>query len=67
MIKTVGGTTIKPRHRASCHCGIHTHQQRRSNPEQNGYNVGCLVGVNSYDPGPVHVYDGVNHPADRKP
>ena len=131
MVKNVGGTDIKPRHRASCHCGkvvlelelpdgiinprrcdcsmcrrkgaivasvppsgmkilegaealklyqfntgtakhyfcsncgIHTHHQRRSDPDQYGYNVGCLEGVNPYDLGSVPALDGVNHPADR--
>ncbi len=131
MFKNVGGTEIKPKHRASCHCGkvvleldlpdgivnprrcdcsmcrrrgtivasvplsgmkvlqgeevlkryefntrtakhyfcsncgIYTHHQRRSNPNQYGYNVGCLEGVNPYDLGEVPTLDGVNHPADR--
>ena len=131
MIKDVGGVAIKPRHRASCHCGavvlelelpdgivnprrcdcsicrrkgaivasvplagikviqgeddlrlyefnthtakhyfcsrcgIYTHHQRRSNPHEYGYNVGCLEGVNPYDLDGVPVNDGVNHPADR--
>jgi len=47
------------------HCGIHTHHQRRSNPQEYGYNVGCLEGVNPFDLGPVPTNDGVNHPADR--
>lgn len=47
-------------------CGIYTHHQRRSNPQQYGYNVGCLEGVNPYELGPVPVNDGVNHPADRQ-
>lgn len=47
-------------------CGIYTHHQRRSNPEQYGYNVGCLDGVNPFDLGDVPTNDGVNHPADRK-
>lgn len=47
------------------HCGIYTHHQRRSNPKQYGYNVGCLEGVNPFDLGPVTTEDGVNHPADR--
>ena len=46
-------------------CGIYTHHQRRSNPEQYGYNVGCLEGVNPFDLGPIPTNDGVNHPADR--
>lgn len=47
-------------------CGIYTHHRRRSNPDQYGYNVGCLEGVNPFDLGPVPTSDGVNHPADRR-
>lgn len=47
-------------------CGIYTHHQRRSDPTQYGYNVGCLEGVNPLDLGPVPTFDGVNHPSDRK-
>lgn len=46
-------------------CGIYTHHQRRSNPEEYGYNVGCLEGVNPFDIGDVPISDGVNHAADR--
>lgn len=46
-------------------CGTYTHHQRRSNPSQYGYNVGCLQGVNPFDLGTVSTNDGVNHPADR--
>ncbi len=46
-------------------CGIYTHHQRRSNPHEYGYNVGCLEGVNPFDLGDVQTNDGVNHPADR--
>jgi hypothetical protein len=46
-------------------CGIYTHHQRRSNPSQYGFNLGCLEGVNPFDLGEVPTRDGVNHPADR--
>ena len=46
-------------------CGIYTHHQRRSNPDQYGYNVACLDGVNPFDLGEVETMDGVNHPSDR--
>ncbi|WP_102946917.1 GFA family protein [Stenotrophomonas sp. VV52] len=46
-------------------CGIYTHHQRRSNPEQYGFNVGCLEGINPFAIADVAVEDGVNHPADR--
>jgi hypothetical protein len=45
-------------------CGIYTHHQRRSNPNEYGFNVACLDGINAYDFGPAIVYDGVNHPSD---
>ncbi len=47
-------------------CGIYTHHQRRSNPEQYGYNVGCLEGVDPYDIPNVPTTDGVNHSSDRR-
>jgi len=46
-------------------CGIYTHHQRRSNPNEYGVNVACLDGVNPRDLGPVRWSDGVNHPSDR--
>ncbi len=133
MIKNVGGTEIKGRHRATCHCGavvlelelpdgivnplrcncsmcrrrgaimgavarsgltvvqgesslkeyqfntkvarhyfcsicgIYTHHQRRSNPDEYGYNIGCLEGVDPTHLEPVRVSDGANHALDRKP
>ena len=45
-------------------CGIYTHHQRRSNPEEYGFNVACIKGINPYDFSPAVVYDGVNHPCD---
>jgi hypothetical protein len=46
-------------------CGIHTHHQRRSNPNQYGVNVGCIDGVNPSKLGEIIWKDGVNHPKDR--
>lgn len=46
-------------------CGIYTHHQRRSNPTQYGFNVGCLQGINPLKIQGIPTYDGVNHPADR--
>jgi hypothetical protein len=45
-------------------CGIYTHHHRRSNPNQYGVNVACLIGVSPFDFADVPVIDGVNHPAD---
>ena len=47
-------------------CGIYTHHQRRSNPNQFGINVACLKNVSPFDFAEVPVMDGVSHPADGK-
>jgi hypothetical protein len=57
--------TMTARHYFCSACGIYTHHQRRSNPSEYGYNVGCLEGVNPFNLGLVPTRDGVNHPADR--
>lgn len=46
-------------------CGIYTHHQRRSNPQQYGVNVACL-GLSPFDFEDVPVLDGAAHPADGK-
>jgi hypothetical protein len=45
-------------------CGIYTHHQRRSNPNQYGINVACLEGLSPFDFNEVPVNDGVHHPTD---
>ena len=40
-------------------CGIYTHHQRRSNPNEYGFNVACLEGVDPFKLGPVAVAAGV--------
>jgi hypothetical protein len=45
-------------------CGIYTHHQRRSNPNEYGVNVGCLENVNPFDLGNILTNDGVNHRSD---
>jgi len=47
-------------------CGIYTHHQRRSDPNQFGINVACLEGVSPFDFKEVVVNDGVNHPSDKR-
>lgn len=56
--------THTAKHYFCSECGIYTHHQRRSNPNEYGYNVGCLEGVNPYELGEIEVMDGVNHPSD---
>jgi len=45
-------------------CGIYTHHQRRSNPNEFGFNVACLEGVDVFELGEVNIHDGINHPSD---
>lgn len=45
-------------------CGVYTHHQRRSNPNEYGVNVGALKGVNPSTLGDIIWEDGVNHPSD---
>lgn len=47
-------------------CGIYTHHQRRSNPNEFGINAACLDGVNPRDLEPVPWANGIHHPSDRK-
>lgn len=46
-------------------CGIYTHHQRRSNPQEYGVNVAAFEGVNPAMLGDVPWSDGINHPSDR--
>ena len=63
-LKVYQFNTKVAKHYFCSHCGIYTHHQRRSYPDQYGYNVGCLEGINPFDLEPVPLLDGVNHPAD---
>ena len=58
--------TMTAKHYFCSVCGIYTHHQRRFNPNEFGFNVACLEGVNPYDFKDVPIMDGINHPADRK-
>ncbi len=58
--------TMTAKHYFCSICGIYTHHQRRSNPNQFGFNVACLDGVNPYEIKDVQLLDGINHPADKK-
>jgi hypothetical protein len=65
VLKLYQFNTKVAHHYFCSNCGIYTHHQRRANPQEYGYNVGCLEGVNPFDLGPVEANDGVNHPSDR--
>ena len=59
--------TKTTKHYFCSRCGIYTHHQRRSNPNQYGVNVACLEGVSPFDFPEVPVYDGTRHPRDGFP
>lgn len=42
-------------------CGIYTHHQRRSNPNEFGFNVACLDGVNPYELRDIQIADGASN------
>ena len=56
--------THSAKHYFCSHCGIYTHHQRRSNPEQYGFNIACLEDVNPFLIENVPTGDGIHHPAD---
>ena len=66
LLRTYQFNTKVARHYFCSNCGIYTHHQRRSSPNEYGYNVGCLEGVNPFDLEPVRLSDGANHLLDRK-
>ena len=56
--------TDTAKHHFCATCGIYTHHQRRSNPNEYGVNVACLEGVSPFDFDEVVVMDGERHPSD---
>jgi len=41
-------------------CGIYTHHQRRNNPQEYGFNVACLDGIDLAGLGPIRLIDGAS-------
>ena len=56
--------TDTAKHHFCATCGIYTHHQRRSNPNEYGVNAACLEGVSPFDFEEVVVMDGEHHPSD---
>ena len=56
--------TKSAKHHFCAKCGIYTHHQRRSNPNEYGVNVAILEGISPFDFAEIPVTDGVNHPSD---
>jgi hypothetical protein len=51
-------------HHFCSRCGIYTHHQRRSKPNEYGVNAACLDGVSPFDFAELPVMDGERHPSD---
>lgn len=56
--------TMSAKHHFCSKCGIYTHHQRRSDPNQYGVNAAILAGVSPFDFTELPVMDGINHPSD---
>lgn len=52
------------RHHFCKTCGIYTHHQRRSNPNEFGVNLACLTDQTPFQLSEIIVHDGQNHPSD---
>lgn len=63
-LSTYQFNTCTAKHYFCSRCGIYTHHQRRSNPNQYGVNAACLDGISPFDFAEVPVLDGVRHPSD---
>ncbi len=63
-LSTYQFNTMTAKHHFCSVCGIYTHHQRRSNPNQYGVNVAILEGVSPFDFREVLVLDGIHHPSD---
>jgi len=66
LLKLYQFNTKTAKHYFCSNCGIYTHHQRRSNPNEFAINVACLEGVNPFELGEVPTTDGINHSSDRK-
>lgn len=57
--------THTAKHFFCSNCGIYTHHQRRSNPQEYAFNIACLEGIDPLVLRNVIVYDGAeNHPSE---
>lgn len=64
MLSLYQFNTMTAKHYFCSRCGIYTHHQRRSDPNEFGINVACLAGISPFDFDEVPVSDGINHPSD---
>ena len=66
LLKLYQNHTKTAKHYFCSRCGIHTHNNPRSNPKIYGINVACVEEVHPFALKNVSVNDGINHPLDKK-
>ena len=66
LLKLYQYHTKTAKHYFCSNCGIHTHNNPRSNPKIYGINVACVEGINPFELKNVSINDGENHPLDKK-
>ena len=69
LLKLYQYYTKTAKHYFCSNCGIHTHNNPRSNPKLYGVNIGCVEGIEPFEPfglKNIPINDGVNHPLDKK-
>ena len=64
MLTTYQFNSMTAKHHFCSKCGIYTHHQRRSNPNEYGVNAAILEGISPFDFREVLVMDGIHHPSD---
>lgn len=47
-------------------CGIYTHHQRRKAPDEYGYNIACIEGIEIESLGEIPMTDGISMSVDAK-
>ena len=67
QLKLYQWNTMTARHYFCSVCGIYTHHQRRSNPEEFAVNVGCLEGVDPSMLGDVQMSGGHAQSLEQEP
>jgi len=66
LLKLYQYHTKTAKHYFCSNCGIHTHNNPRSNPKIYGINVACVEGINPFELENVTLNDGADHPLDKK-
>ena len=66
LLKTYQFHTKVAEHYFCSVCGIYIYHNPRTAPNMYAVNAACLEGVNPYDLKDVPIFDGINHPLDKK-